>query len=132
MSSSTSIQRKPYTPLNWFSFAADGELYDAEDSLGYAGEHRDEFYNTDGERRRNFDFKMLRIVEGERLTFKENRRISCVVDQQVPPLVLYRRQRWRLSGLTSDLKGGGSYSGTLYWEYDGELLDDRRRRLTGD
>lgn len=83
-------------------------------------------------RRRNFNFEMLRIDEGERLTYKDNRRITCTVYQQDPPLVSYRRTIWSLSGLTKELKDGASVAGTLYWEYGGELLVDRRRRLVGD
>ena len=114
------------------------EISEYVESLSEDGENReeDEWYDDDeeeenhsGERRHNFNFTMLRIPVGAKLTFKENRRTTCTVEQQDPPLVAHRRKTWSLSGLTTELKGGGNYSGPLYWEYNGEVLDDRRRRL---
>lgn len=103
---------------------------DREDEDWFDDDEEDEDGDDDvGIRRRNFNFSMLRIPVGARLTYKENRRTTCTVEQRDPPLVSYRRRAWSLSGLTTELKGGGNFSGPLYWEYDGELLDDRRRRL---
>ena len=78
--------------------------------------------------RAKFNFEMVKIMPGSILTFTRNPEITCKVinDTQIE----YNGEIKSLSE-AAKLALGIDYqvAGTLYWEYDGETLDERRRRF---
>ena len=80
------------------------------------------------ERRTGFTFAELGIPVGERLTLV-NSNIQCeVADERAG--VLYEGRRLLLPELTTELKKSPEpLAGTPYWEYQGESLRRRWRRM---
>jgi len=78
-----------------------------------------------------FRFNMVDIPPGAELEYTDNADILCtVVDNRN---VCYDGVSYSISGLVQKLKGC-SYmpQGTLYFKYEGETLDERRKRMVGD
>ena len=108
------------------------EIYDVTPSEAVAPE-----LNADGTivgekppRRPPFRFSMAEIHAGAVLRWAYDPSITCeVVDDRQ---VTYQGSLYRLSGLAQKLLNSDvSVQGTLYWMYDEETLDERRRRLEG-
>lgn len=78
--------------------------------------------------RAKFNFEMVKIPVGSMLTFTRNPEVTCRVinDTQIE----YNGEIKSLSE-AAKLALGIDYSvaGTLYWEYEEETLDERRRRF---
>lgn len=62
--------------------------------------------------------------------------LVCTLDDTVRPVVASDSNKvcWNgevttLSAITSAVKGGGSWQGTMFFKYEGETIDSRRRRL---
>jgi len=84
------------------------------------------------ERRSRFNFKFAEVEIGSILTFYYNQDITCSVASDHE--VLYEGQVTSLNQLTLKLlKDTGrvwkSVQGSAFWLYEGETLDERRRRL---
>ncbi len=85
-------------------------------------------------RRARFNFDIVEIDEDAVLTFSKDSSITAtVVGGNV---IKYEGEQTTLSDATARIlreKFGGSskkgYSGPLHWEYNGEILDELRRRL---
>ena len=78
--------------------------------------------------RAKFNFEMVKIMPGSILTFTRNPEITCKVinDTQIE----YKGEEKSLSEAAKlALEIDYQVAGTLYWEYDGETLDERRRRF---
>jgi hypothetical protein len=75
-----------------------------------------------------FNFEMVKIPVGALLTLARNKGIVCqVVDNR---WVSYKGQITSLTAAAKDaLNITRPIQGPLYWEYEGELLTDRRRRM---
>ena len=76
-------------------------------------------------------FSMVDIDPGTELAFLRNESVTCTVaDDQ---LVQYKDKTTALSPLTRDLLGYATTpAGGDYWLYDGETLNERRRRLENE
>jgi hypothetical protein len=79
-------------------------------------------------RRSIFNFKMVDIPVGAELTFSRDENIKAkVIDNR---LIEYNGKITSLSESAHEILGCSSrVSGTLYWMYEGETLDERRRRF---
>ena len=83
-------------------------------------------------RRSTFNFKLANIPVGATLTFSRDQEIVCkVIDNRN---IEYNGEQTSLNKATLAVFSGLGYNwtnvqGTLYWEYEGETLDERRRRL---
>lgn len=83
-------------------------------------------------RRSAFNFKMVDIPIGSVLSFVRNSEITCKVveskkvllDEKVVSVSVAASQALESVGVQWK-----SVQGPLYWEYEGETLDERRRRL---
>jgi len=91
--------------------------------------------NIAKERRARFNFKFVDIAVGSELRFYYDENIICSVasDREV----LYADETTSLNQLTLKLlKDTGrvwkSVQGPAFWMYEGESLDDRRRRLESE
>ena len=82
------------------------------------------------ERRDNFDFTVADVPIGAELKFVE-RDETCQVVELKPPRVEYQGGVMSLSAAAREVLGT-SYgpNGTLYWQYDGETIWERRERLS--
>ena len=80
-------------------------------------------------KRDKFRFETVDIPLGSILEWADNPEITCkVVDGGTH--VEYKGQRFAISPLAQELKGWKSMpSGTPYWLYEGETLQERRERL---
>ena len=75
-----------------------------------------------------FKFSMVEIPIGASLQWADNPEIVCEVADD--KRVLYEGQTHSLSGLAQKLKQSKyQLAGPMYWLYEGETLDERRRRL---
>ena len=83
-------------------------------------------------RRSTFNFKLANIPVGATLTFSRDQEIVCkVIDNRN---IEYNGEQTSLSKAAAEIlsrlgSNWKSVRGTLYWEYEGETLDERRRRL---
>ncbi len=88
--------------------------------------------NKAKERRRAFNFEMVQIPVGAILTFSRDAAITCrVLDKKnvefeghvtslsASAATILQRLGWKISAV----------QGPLYWEYEGEILEERRKRL---
>ena len=91
--------------------------------------------NRARERRAVFNFRMVDIPKGAILTLGRNPEISCEVvsDRKV---IFYGERTSISSAASRALESEGLYwksvQGPLYWEYEGETLDERRRRMESE
>lgn len=73
-------------------------------------------------------FDMLKIPIGSTLTYVLDNNITCkTVDTTTK--VEYQGKIYRLSGLVTYLKNGGSWQGSYFFTYNNERLTDIRKRL---
>ena len=80
------------------------------------------------ERRPVCRFSLAKIPLDAVLHFKSDQTKTCrVLDDERS--IEFEGQRTTLSAATSKLLGGGAYQGTRYWTYEGESVDERRRRF---
>lgn len=87
--------------------------------------------DASGNRRSRFRFSMVGLKPGDEVAFKgdANRRAVVVDDTHIE----YEGVTTSLSKLAEELSGAGhSVQGTIYFTYNGELLDDMRRRIEAD
>jgi T5orf172 domain len=82
-------------------------------------------------RRENFSFKMVHIPVGSKLVFSRDESIEAkVIDNR---LIEYNGEETSLSDSARNILGYDyRVAGTLYWMYEGETLDERRRRLESE
>lgn len=82
-------------------------------------------------RRSAFNFKMIDIPIGSELSFIKDENIKVkVVDNKS---VLLNGETMSLSGAAQKILGvDWPAQGPIYWMYDGETLDDRRKRLENE
>lgn len=73
-----------------------------------------------------FRFSMCNIKVGDEIVFTKDSQISChvVSDNSVE----YKGKKYSLSGLAQKLTGSKSLAGTHYFTYNGEIIDDLRKR----
>lgn len=80
-------------------------------------------------RRTKMTFRQLDIPIGAKLTFVDDPRISCTVND-AKRSVLYNEKETSLSALAQELSGlKFKPQGTLYWMYQNETLVGRRLRM---
>ena len=84
------------------------------------------------ERRRRFKFSMIELGEGAEITYLKNPEIKAVVISDTE--VELEGERMSLSAaahllLKRDGFNWKAVQGTQYWEYEGETLSQRRRRM---
>lgn len=87
--------------------------------------------NEARERRATFNFQMVGIPVGSTIHFIDDENIVATVAQQHGQhTVEFKGELTSPSAIAQKLKNT-SYplQGTLYWMFDGETLDDRRRRM---
>jgi len=84
--------------------------------------------NQARKRRADFNFKMANIHIGAKLTFARDENITArVVDNKQ---IEVNGEVASLSALAQKILGYPyQVQGTLYWTYEGETLDERRRRM---
>ena len=75
-----------------------------------------------------FNFEMVNIPIDAEITFLKDKNIRAkVIDNRH---IFFKNQKWTTSKLAADLLGKtNGVQGPCYWEYKGEILDDRRKRL---
>ncbi|MBY0429234.1 MAG: GIY-YIG nuclease family protein [Alphaproteobacteria bacterium] len=83
------------------------------------------------ERRSAFNFEMVRIPPNSILTFSRDQSITCtVVDKKK---VLFENEITSLSAAAEKLLSRQGYNwpaqGPLYWIYEGETLEERRKKM---
>ncbi|KKW22927.1 MAG: hypothetical protein UY67_C0032G0009 [Candidatus Kaiserbacteria bacterium GW2011_GWA2_52_12] len=80
-------------------------------------------------RRSAFNFKLVSIPAGAELAFIRDEKITCrVADDQKH--VEFKGETTSLSSAAQNaLESKWMVQGPAYWTYEGEILDDRRRRL---
>ena len=115
-------------------FALDKEL--AKEVLqSFGGKQIYPVLNSTGEIKPNhthkatrLTFAMLGISVGTQLTYTDDSNIKAkTVDNA--STVEYQGKLYTLSGLASELKGGGTYQGGCFFTYNGETLVHIRKRL---
>lgn len=82
--------------------------------------------------RSNFNFKLADVPAGATLTFTKDKAIMCKV--LGPRKIHFEGKEMSLSRAASLAARRLGYkwdniAGPLYWQYDGETLDERRRRI---
>lgn len=83
------------------------------------------------ERRAVFNFKMVDIPVGAQLQFIDNEsKVATVIQQNGQYTIEFDGEHTSPSAAAKKIRGT-SYplQGTLYWMYEGETLDERRRRM---
>ncbi len=112
------------------------ELEDVTPREDYVETEEDRAALNEAKRRRSiFNFKMVDIPEGAILTFVRNRDITCkVMDNRT---VEFNGERMSLSesARRTFVEMGYNWKavqGPLYWEYEGETLEERRKRIEED
>lgn len=86
------------------------------------------------ERRGRFNFELAKIPLGAEIYFSrdENKRAK-VIDLHSVKSVEYNGKITSLSNAAREILGVSyAISGTDYWMYDGEMLDERRRRIESE
>ena len=82
-------------------------------------------------KRPRFAFSMVHIPTGTELTFLKDETKKCTIEDD--RRVKYEGKVTALSPLTQELLGYATTpAGTDYWLYDGETLNERRRRLENE
>lgn len=78
--------------------------------------------------RSKFDFEKYGIKIGEEIYFSRDESIKAVVIDS--NRIEFNGEKYSLSGSARELlKRNHQPAGTLFWKYDGETLDERRRRM---
>jgi len=81
------------------------------------------------ESRSRFNFSMVDISIGAELYFSRDASIKAkVVGLSGSDTIEYNSEITSLSRSAAGILGYGPVQGTLYWSYEGETLDERRRR----
>ncbi|MCL4497763.1 MAG: hypothetical protein M1412_06940 [Deltaproteobacteria bacterium] len=90
--------------------------------------------NTARKIRSRFNFEMVKIPIGAELYFSRNESIKAkVIDTHVANSVEFNGKKTSLSGSAQKILGYQySVAGTDYWMYEGETLDERRRRFEAE
>lgn len=90
--------------------------------------------NEARERRSRFNFSMVNIPVGAELTFSRNENIKAkVVDTHAIDSIEVDGKITSLSRSAQKILGlDYNVAGTDYWMYEGEALDERRRRFEGE
>ena len=79
---------------------------------------------------KKFNFEMLDIPVGAELQFVKDHNSVCIVVRQKPPRVEFRGDEMALSKAAQELLNySWGVQGSLYWEYEGETLEERRERI---
>jgi hypothetical protein len=88
-----------------------------------------EALKRDKERRPPINLYALNIKPGDTLTFSRDDNITAAVTERGK--VIFRGETVSLSDAAAAALGdvSRSVSGSLYWKFEGELLDERRRRM---
>ena len=77
-----------------------------------------------------YNFEMLDIPVGAELQFVKDHSILCTVVSQKPAKVDFRGVEMSVSRAAQEmLKYPSGVQGPLYWEYEGETLQERRARM---
>lgn len=76
---------------------------------------------------KNSDFYELGLKNGDVLLFVKNKNIKCSVISNKK--VLYENKEYSLSALASELLDYKSVNGFRYFEFEGETLWDKRRKM---
>ena len=87
--------------------------------------------NEARERRAVFNFAMVNIPTGAQLQYiEDDTKIATVIQQNGQYTIEFEGEHTSPSAAAKKIKGT-SYplQGTLYWMYEGETLDERRRRM---
>lgn len=80
------------------------------------------------EMRVKFNFKMVGIPVGSELVFSRDENIKAVVVDN--KTIAFNNEITSLSASAQKILGYDyGVQGTAYWTYEGEILDERRRRL---
>jgi hypothetical protein len=79
-----------------------------------------------------FNFRMVDIPPGSTLTFVKDPTITCIVSDH--RYIEFEGEKTSLSGSALKIVRRMGYdwkqiAGPTYWEYEGETLDERRRRM---
>lgn len=89
----------------------------------------DHFETEKPPRAERFRFSMVGIPVGATLRWADDPEIECVVANE-RTRVTYQGRGYAISTLTKELKGWKHIpTGTRYWLYEGETLQERRERL---
>ena len=76
------------------------------------------------------NFEMLDISVGATLTFKNQEDTICEVTKQDPPQVRYKGDVVSVTEAAKRARGNdGDINGNVWWQYEGELLTKRRKRM---
>ena len=79
-------------------------------------------------RESHFSFDKVNIPIGAEIVFTKNKDIKAKVISNNK--INYQNEEWTLSGLaTKLLDSHRGVRGPLFWQYEGEILDERRKRL---
>jgi hypothetical protein len=78
-------------------------------------------------RAERFRFSMARVPVGATLQWADDPQITCQVEDDTH--VLYQGKRTTISGLAKELKGWPSARGSLYWLYEGDTSQERRKQV---
>lgn len=84
------------------------------------------------DRRSAFNFAMVNIPIGSTLTFSRDENLTCIVLDNKNVEFEGEKTSLSASALTILQRLGGTLSsvaGPLYWEYEGEILTERRKRM---
>lgn len=94
-------------------------------------EEDQEAHNRAVEKRGRFNFEMAAIPLGTEIYFsRDESKKAKVVDLHSSQSIEFNSKRTSLSDSARELLGiNYGVAGTDYWMYDGETLDERRRRL---
>lgn len=100
---------------------------DKENTVG-GSEENQKALNKARKQRPNFDFEIAEIPTGKTLTFLNKSDVTAKVHNKTE--IEYKKKIISLSAAATEVLGY-SYpvSGTLYWMFDDESLDERRRRI---
>ena len=81
-------------------------------------------------KRSRFDFEEHGIKVGEEIYFSrdEGEKATVLKNNKIQ----WRGEETTTSASAKELLMGSNVSGSLYWMYDGETLDERRRRMDGE
>lgn len=87
--------------------------------------------NQARERRSMFNFELAKIPLGSEIVFVEDENIKAKVIKLVGQKTIeYQNEETSPSKLAQKLKNSPyQLQGTIYWTYEGETLDERRRRI---
>ncbi len=98
---------------------------------------KEEAKERESKRKENINFPMLGIEIGEKLTFKDDESITCIVSSY-DKVKSGDKEKYgdkeikisKLADLIREQRGEGvGVSGSLFWKYEGETLFKRRERM---